>query len=105
MTQTTTGKGHGMEIASALDNITIGLEELAALLQIYDEHREEELAGVDPKEPYTVAVLIARQDLGLALLRAIEDKANQLKELTAATMKRAYSLARGEEAPAAESEG
>lgn len=105
MTPTTTGKGHGIEIASALDNITIGLEELAALLQIYDEHREKELAGVNPKEPYTVAVLIARQELGLALLRAIEDKANHLRELAAATMKRAYSLARGEEAPATESEG
>ena len=105
MTPTTTGKGHRMEIASALDNITISLEELAALLQIYDEHREEELAGVDPKEPYTVAVLITRQELGSALLRAIEDKTNRLQELAAATMKRAYSLARGEEAPATESEG
>lgn len=105
MTPTTTGKGHGMEIASALDNITISLEELAALIQIYDEHREKELAGVDPKEPYTAAVLITRQELGLALLRAIEDKANRLQELAAATMKRAYSLARGEEAPATESEG
>ena len=105
MTPTTTGKGHGREIASALDNITIGLEELAALLQIYDEHREEELAGVDPKEPYTVAVLITRQELGLALLRAIEDKTNRLQELAAATMKRAYSMARGEEVPATESEG
>ena len=105
MTPTTTGKGHGREIASALDNITIGLEELAALLQIYDEHREEELAGVDPKEPYTVAVLITRQELGLAMLRAIEDKTNRLQELAAATMKRAYSMARGEEVPATESEG
>ena len=75
------------------------------MLQIYDEHREEELAGVDPKEPYTVAVLITRQELGLALLRAIEDKTNRLQELAAATMKRAYSLARGEEVPATESEG
>lgn len=105
MTREATGEIRPVDIASALDNIAIGLAELTALLQLYDEHRENELAGVDPKEPYTVAVLITRQELGLALLRAIEDKTNRLQELAAATMKRAYSMARGEEVPATESEG
>lgn len=104
MTREAIGEIRPVDIASALDNIAIGLDELTALLQIYDEHRENELTGVDPKEPYTVAVLI-RQELGLALLRAIEDKANRLQELAASTMKRAYELARSTKGPATESEG
>lgn len=105
MTREATGEIRPVDIASALDNIAIGLDELTALLQLYDEHRENELTGVDPKEPYTVAVLIARQELGLALLLAIEDKANRLQELAASTMKRACELARSTKGPAAESEG
>lgn len=105
MTREATGEIRPVDIASALDNIAIGLDELTALLQIYDEHRENELTGVDPKEPYTVAVLITRQELGLALLRAIEDKANLLQELAVSTMKRAYELARSTKGPATESEG
>lgn len=105
MTREVTGEIRPVDIGSALDDISIGLDELTDLLQLYDEHREDELAGVDPKEPYTAAVLIARQGLGLALLRAIEDKASRLQEFAASTTKKAYELARSTKGSAAESEG
>ena len=62
-----------------LEGIEAELELLNDLLQLYDEHREEELSGVKMDEPYTVACLLNRQNLGLALLRSIEDKARSIQ--------------------------
>lgn len=91
-----------MDIVTNLDNISVGLEELTALLRLYDEHRGDELDAVDINQPWTVAVLINRKDLGLALLHAIEDKVAGIKVLTASTAQKAYDLARSTKGPAPE---
>lgn len=49
-----------MELASSIESLTVELEHLVNLLQIYDEHREDELQGVSMEEPYTVIALLAR---------------------------------------------
>lgn len=90
------------EMASTIDGLYIAIEELDNLLQLYDEHREGELDAVDIDQPWTVAVLINRKDLGLALLRAIEDKVAGIKDLTASTAQKAYDLARSTKGPAPE---
>lgn len=74
-----------MELASNLESLTVDLENLASLLQIYDEHREDELQGVSAEEPYTIIGLLARQNLGQALLDAIEAKAQDIKALWSQT--------------------
>lgn len=104
MTRENTNNICPADIASALECISINLKELTALLQLYDEHREDELAAVDPKEPCTVAVLITRQDMGLALIRTIEDKAAHILELATSATRRAYKLARSAKNTTAESE-
>lgn len=44
-------------------------------------------------EPYTVAALLSRQQLGLALLRAIEDKGHHIQEAAKAATDEAYKAA------------
>lgn len=67
-------------IAADLDCLVVEIEQLSDLLTLYDEHREEELNGVNPEEPWTVAVLLRRQSLGLSLLRAIEEKNRAIQD-------------------------
>lgn len=83
-----------MELVSSIEILTVELENLASLLQLYDEHREGELQGVSLDEPYTVAVLLSRQHLGLALLRAIEDKVRHIQKAAMAATDEAYKAAR-----------
>lgn len=47
----TTGEIRPIDIAPDVDDLSVGLEELTLLLQLYDEHREDELRGLNPKEP------------------------------------------------------
>ena len=105
MTREATGKSCLFDIATDIENVSIWLDELTALLQLYNEHRDNELDGVDPKAPSTVAVLITRQHLGFTLLRPIDDKASNIRELAVSTSQRAYALARSTKCAAAESEG
>lgn len=82
------------EMASTMEGLYIEIEELNNLLQLYDEHREDELQGVSLDEPYTVAALLSRQPLGLALLRAIEDKGRHIQEAAKKATDEAYKTAR-----------
>lgn len=102
MTGESTGEIRPMEIVTDLDNISVGIEELTALLQLYNEHLGDELNAVDINQPWTVAVLINRKDLGFALLHAIEDKVAGIKDLTASTAQKAYDLARSTKGSAPE---
>lgn len=61
--------------AAELDGLDVELEQLLDLLLLYDEHREGELRGVSPEKPWTIEVLLRRQNMGLSLLRSIEEKA------------------------------
>ena len=79
-----------------LEGIEAELELLNDLLQLYDEHREDELQGVSMEEPYTVIALLARQNLGAALLEAIEAKAQSIKGMAEDATKTGYELARGQ---------
>lgn len=91
-----------MELASNLESLTVELENLASLIQIYDEHREDELHGVSAEEPYTIIGLLARQNLGQALLDAIEAKAQDIKAMAEEATKTGYELARSPEAASKE---
>lgn len=84
------------EMASTMEGLYIEIEELNNLLQLYDEHREDELQGVSMEEPYTVIALLARQNLGAALLEAIEAKAQSIKAMAEDATKTGYELARGQ---------
>ena len=90
-----------MELASNLESLTVELENLASLLQIYDEHRDE-LQGVSVEEPYTIIGRLARQNLGQALLDAIEAKAQDIKAMAEEATKTGYELARSPEAASKE---
>ena len=83
-----------IEMASTIEDLYIEIEELNNLLQLYDEHREDELRGVSLDEPYTVEVLLSRQQLGLALLRAAEDKGRRIQEAAKVATDEAYKAAR-----------
>lgn len=48
------------------------------------------------EEPYTVIALLARQNLGAALLEAIEAKAQSIKDMAEDATKTGYELARGQ---------
>jgi hypothetical protein len=61
-------------MAAELSVITTELEDLSALVQLYDEHSEREVAVLDRKEPWAAEVFLKRRDLALALLGAIEEK-------------------------------
>ena len=91
-----------MELASSLESLTVELEHLASLLQLYVEHREDELGGVSIEEPYTIIGLLARQKLGEALLTALEDKTRIAKDLAEQAVKTGYELARSPEAASKE---
>lgn len=91
-----------MELASSIESLTVELEHLVNLLQIYDEHREDELQGVSMEEPYTVIALLARQNLGAALLEDIEAKAQSIKAMAEDATKTGYELARSPEAASKE---
>ena len=82
------------EMASTMEGLYIEIEELNNLLQLYDEHREDALQGVSLDEPYTVAALLSRQQLGLALLRAVEDKGRHIQEAAKKATDEAYKAAR-----------
>lgn len=81
-------------IASALEAISFEIEHLTNLLCLYYEHRENEIAGVDPKQPWTAAAALNRADLGLALLNAIETKTGSIAEAIKKTEAEAYTLSR-----------
>ncbi len=91
-----------MELASNLESLTVELEHLTNLLQLYVEHREDELQGVSMDEPYTIIGLLARQNLGVALLDALESKAHHIKDLAEQATKNGYELARSPEAASKE---
>ena len=90
------------EMASTMEGLYIEIEELNNLLQLYDKHREDELQGVSMEEPYTVIALLARQNLGAALLEAIEAKAQSIKAMAEQAVKTGYELARSPEAASKE---
>jgi len=69
-------------IAADLDCLVVEIEQLNSLLQLYDEYREDELRGVDPERQWTVQLFINRQDINLALLRYIEEKARAIQDTT-----------------------
>ena len=81
-------------IASALEQIGFEMERLINLLILYYEHREDEIGGVDPEQPWTAAAALNRADLGLALLNAIETKTGSIAEAIKKTEAEAYTLSR-----------
>ena len=81
-------------IASALEEIGIEMEYLKNLLILYFEHREDEIGGVDPEQPWTAAAALNRADLGLALLNAIETKTGSIAEAIKKAEEEAYTLSR-----------
>lgn len=104
MKREATGEISPMGIVTDLDVISTYLEEVTALLQLYGEHKEDELRGVNPQEPWTVAVMIDRKNLGIALHHAIEDKVAEIKDLTDSTAQKAYDLARTAKSPVPEAQ-
>ena len=89
-----------IELASTMEGLYIEIKEINSLLQLYDEHREAEFHNVSLDEPYTVEALLSRQHLGLALLRAIEDKARNIQKAAKKATDEAYKTARASKAPA-----
>lgn len=81
-------------IASALEEIGIEMEYLKNLLILCFEHREDEIGGVDPEQPWTAAAALNRADLGLALLNAIETKTGSIAEAIKKAEEEAYTLNR-----------
>lgn len=82
------------DIASALEEIGFEMEHLKNLLILYYEHREDEIGGVDPEQPWTAQAALNRADLGLALLNAIETKTGGIAEALKKAEEEAYSLSR-----------
>lgn len=81
-------------IASALEAISFEIEHLTNLLCLYYEHREDEIAGVDPEQPWTAAAALNRADLGLALLNAIETKTGSIAAAIKKAEEEACTLSR-----------
>lgn len=81
-------------IASALEGIGFEMEHLINLLTLYYEHREDEIGGVDPEQPWTAAAALNRADLGLALLNAIETKTGSIAAALKKAEEEAYTLSR-----------
>lgn len=81
-------------IASALEEIGFEMEHLTNLLCLYYEHREDEMAGADPEQPWTVQAALNRADLGLALLNAIETKTGSIAAALKKAEEEAYTLSR-----------
>ena len=57
-----------------MEGLIVEMEMLQNLLTLYAEHREDQITHIRPSEAWTVECVLRRQDLGLALLRAIEEK-------------------------------
>ena len=83
-----------MELASSIEVLSIEIESLNDLLQLYAEHREDELGGVSLEKPHTVISMLARQNLGASLLGAVADKASHIQKLSEDITKRGYGLAK-----------
>lgn len=81
-------------IATDLEDISIEMEQLTNLIILYFEHREDEMGGIDPEQPWTVQIALSRADLGLALLNAIETKTYSISAALKKAEEEACTLSR-----------
>lgn len=84
--------------ALELETVTDSLEELLDLISVYSEFRDDELEGIDPKEPCTILPMLNRQGMGHALVNAIYDKTKAIMEISKEAMEKGYAASRAERA-------
>lgn len=75
-----------------MESLIVEMEMLQNLLTLYAERREDQILHIRPKEAWTVECVLRRQDLGLALLRAIEEKAQAITKEASQVTADGYAL-------------
>lgn len=85
-----------MSQATDFENIAINLESLGALLQLYSEHREEELEilAMDGAAAGAIKMYLDRDRMADALMTAIQDKLRFLQNMADLSTAKAYDQAR-----------
>ena len=82
--------------ANIYENLTVELEELDALLQLYYEHREEEegYLTMDGAVNAAVKMYLTRSRMADALLTAIQQKARSTRSMAERSAKETYQKAK-----------